>query len=422
MLHARTDSGNCVSLSQDQVRVVFAKKNVSSPCVTHDVARAFIFILLLAHERSTFDSLFLIFNLINLSGHVADQWTMCARSTEWGVWLCGQNNRFYGLWAHTWSTTSTTQRLFQRSSRMNPSTKTRNRRTRSMRNSTMSFSEKRYLHNYSLRSKKNQRTWDTLITLKKKVCYQLSPFHPNKNGGNPCTNQVQICLKNGNQVATWKTSKSGFSLKDTKSEFLLKSDLWDPEARTSSRVWQKKYPGTNWNYWFSANGYWSYSYRVWAIQARSKTTSGRKCPNKIGLFTKTCIRNMRDMEELQKKSRVKGRGTFKKKLTEDFEAGTSFFQGSSVKTVYNFVDNDARCWDLTTSTPGIRWLDHCTFRSEKASASLFAGLSHTKRKLVSTCTVNFLASTGNPVTGCHKKRKSNQEFDNCQDQGSLLER
>ena len=26
----------------------------------------------------------------------------------------------------------------------------------------------------------------------------------------------------------------------------------------------------------------------------------------------------------------------------------------------------------------------------------------------------FLASTGQPVTGCHKKRKSNQELDNCQ--------
>ena len=32
------------------------------------------------------------------------------------------------------------------------------------------------------------------------------------------------------------------------------SQIWDPEARTSSRVWQKKYPGINWNCWFSANG------------------------------------------------------------------------------------------------------------------------------------------------------------------------
>ena len=36
------------------------------------------------------------------------------------------------------------------------------------------------------------------------------------------------------------------------------SQIWDPEARTSSRVWQKKYPGIIWNYWFSANGNWSH--------------------------------------------------------------------------------------------------------------------------------------------------------------------
>ena len=34
-----------------------------------------------------------------------------------------------------------------------------------------------------------------------------------------------FCLKNGNQVATWNTSKSGFSLKGAKSKFFLKPDL-----------------------------------------------------------------------------------------------------------------------------------------------------------------------------------------------------
>ena len=36
--------------------------------------------------------------LHNHSGHVADQWTLCTRSTEWGVWLCGQNNLFDTIW------------------------------------------------------------------------------------------------------------------------------------------------------------------------------------------------------------------------------------------------------------------------------------------------------------------------------------
>ena len=44
------------------------------------------------------------------------------------------------------STTSTTQRLLQRSSRRNPATQIRSLRTRAMRNSTMRLSEKRCLH------------------------------------------------------------------------------------------------------------------------------------------------------------------------------------------------------------------------------------------------------------------------------------
>ena len=59
----------------------------------------------------------------------------------------------------------------------------------------------------------------------KKVCCQLTPFSHAQVRGDPFSNQVQICLKNGNQVATQKTSESGFSLKDKKSKFLLKSDL-----------------------------------------------------------------------------------------------------------------------------------------------------------------------------------------------------
>ena len=56
------------------------------------------------------------------------------------------------------------------------------RRTRSMRNSTISLSEKRYPHQCSLRREKNQRTWDKLITLLKKACCQLSPFRTHKYG------------------------------------------------------------------------------------------------------------------------------------------------------------------------------------------------------------------------------------------------
>ena len=81
-----------------------------------------------------------------------------------------------------------------------------------MRNSTMRLTEKRYLHHCSFRSEKNQRIWDKLITLMKKVCCQLSPFSHTQVRGDPYANLVRP--NNENQVAKWKTKESGFSFKD----------------------------------------------------------------------------------------------------------------------------------------------------------------------------------------------------------------
>ena len=82
----------------------------------------------------------------------------------------------------------------------------------------MILSEKRYLHHCSFRSEKNQRTEDKLITVMKKVCCQLSPFSHTQVRGDPYTNLLRP--KNGNQVATWKTKESGFSLKQKKEQIL----------------------------------------------------------------------------------------------------------------------------------------------------------------------------------------------------------
>ena len=51
---------------------------------------------------------------------------------------------------------------------------------------------------------------------------------------------------------------------------------------------------------------------------------------------------MRDMEELQKSHVLKVEELTRRKLTEDFEQVTSFFQGSNVKAVYIIGDNDAK--------------------------------------------------------------------------------
>ena len=115
-------------------------------------------------------------------------------------------------------TTSTTRRLLKSSSRTNLATKTRYSRTRLTPNSTMGPSGKRSLHHCSFRSEKNQRTEDKLITLMEKVCCQLSPFLcVTQERGDPCMNLVRkVRAAEKNQLAKWKTKKSGFSLKDKK--------------------------------------------------------------------------------------------------------------------------------------------------------------------------------------------------------------
>ena len=50
-------------------------------------------------------------------------------------------------------------------------------------------------------------------------------LHTNKYKETRVRTKFKIYLENGNQVSTWKTSKSRFSLEDTKSKFLLKADL-----------------------------------------------------------------------------------------------------------------------------------------------------------------------------------------------------
>ena len=179
------------------------------------------------------------------------------------------------------------------------STWTRNRRTRSMRNSTMNLSEKRYLHHCSLRSEKNQRTWDKLITLMKKVCYQLSHFSHTQERRDPCTNQVQICLKNGNQVATWKTSKSGFSLKGKKeqipAEIRFEIQKHELQADSDRRGIQELTGIID-------------SQRMEVDHALTGCEQSRRDPlllqeemsEQNRALRETCIRNMRDMEQLQK--------------------------------------------------------------------------------------------------------------------------
>ena len=84
----------------------------------------------------------------------------------------------------------------------------------------------------------------------------------------------------------------------------------------SRRFWQKKYPGVDWNYWFSANGNWSYYYRVWAIQARKITTS-RKLSEQNRDLREAHIKSLYEMEELKRVQELRVDESSRRRLIEN---------------------------------------------------------------------------------------------------------
>ena len=112
----------------------------------------------------------------------------------------------------------------------------------------------------------------------------------------------------------------------------------------------------------------------------------------------TCIKNMRDMEELQQSHVLKVQEISRRKLTEDFEEVTSIFQGSIVKTVYNLGDNDAKYPDAEIDDVHTRnsLASPLYLQEREASASLLQAFTH-KEKACFNVHSQFLASTGNPL-------------------------
>ena len=109
--------------------------------------------------------------------------------------------------------------------------------------------------------------------------------------------------KRKNQDSPWKTKRENSRW----------SQDWDPEARISSRVWKKKYPGSNWNYWFSAKGNWSCSCRRGTIQAISITISRTTVRTKSGSSWSSYQKSSCD-GRIEESSRITSRWFFEKKI------------------------------------------------------------------------------------------------------------
>ena len=374
------------------------KTIVSSPCVTHDVARAFIF-----HPLACTWAFHL-----RLSLPYPRHQPLRSRCRSINTATI-HKMRSMALWSKqpllqgmspTWSITPTTQRLLQRSSRMDPSMQTRNRRTRSMRNSTMSFAIFTTVHSGARRI--NELETNLLLSWRK---FKLSVlFHTNKHGETRVRTKFRFVSKRSSSRDS-ENERTRILLERQKEQILAtvrpKIQKHELQAESDRRSIQE------------STGILDSDHTIKGCEQsrRDQLLLQEEISEQNRDLRETCIRNMRDMEELQKSHVLKVEELSRRKLTEDFEAVTWFFHDSNVKTVYNFGDNDAKYPDAEIDDvhtppppppppppPGIRWLHHCTFRSEKQVRACFR-LSLTKRKLVSTCTVNCQQVRGN--TACH---------------------
>ena len=143
-------------------------------------------------------------------------------------------------------TTSTTQRLPKSSSKRNPATKTRSLRTCVTRNSTMSHRESAIFT--TVHSGARRTSGPTTSFSRRKFVASSVLFHTHE-WGDPYTNLVRV---NEYQVAAWKTSESGLSLKDKKIKFSL---ILEPRFRNMNFkpiLIDEVYSGIEWNYGVSA--------------------------------------------------------------------------------------------------------------------------------------------------------------------------
>ena len=305
----------------------------------------------------------------------------------------------------TSSTISTTQRPLKSSSRSNPATLCP--RTCMTRSSVTTPSAERSLHHCSLSSEKNQRTVDKhyhsfeeslLPSQSLSVCHVRTgrPVHELSSLGFKHQSKPKSRLRK-------KMSKSRFSFERQKEEILAKVRSEIQKHELSSRVWQKKYPGINWNYWISANGNWSYYFKMWAIQARSITTSRRNIRTKSGSswnLYQEFARHGRTAENW----RVKGRGTFKKKI--DWRLWGSYFTLPGLECQDSLLPwrqrrEVPRCWDWRRAHQEFAGFT-TVLSGARSKCEPVAGLSLAKEKACYKVHSQFEQVLGNPSLGCHK--------------------
>ena len=217
-------------------------------------------------------------------GHVADQLPL-RRSTEWGVWLCGQNNLFYRLWAQ------------------------RDRQLRLLRDLYSDLPEwsRRRRHGTVVLVRCGTRRWDhresALFTTVHPGARRISEpktslslswrkfdtssvfFHTNKNGETRIRTKFKIVLKTEVKSRLGKRANQDSPWKRKKSKFLLKSELRS-RSTNFKQILTKE---------VSRNSLELLTLSEWKLIILLQCVSNpgeinyyckKKCQNKIGIFVK----------------------------------------------------------------------------------------------------------------------------------------
>ena len=235
-----------------------------------------------------------------------------------------------------------------------------------MRNSTMSLSEKRYLHNCSFRSDKNQRTWDKLITLMKKVCCQLSPFFTRTSTVRPVYEPRSDLSQKRKSSRDLKNERIRILLERQKEKILaeVRSEIQKHELEGES---DKRSIQESTGIIDSQRMEIDHTITVCDQSMRDQLLLQEELSEQNRAFRETRTRNMRDMEEFAEKSRVQGRGTFEKKIDwrpkHDYGAKSQNSGLAEWNQLYEWFESILRM-------PSQSAVDHPMFQSTSVTSTL----------------------------------------------------
>ena len=310
----------------------------------------------------------------------------------------------------TWSTTSTTQRLIQRSSRMNPP----------------SYSFDMELDDELIRKELSSPLFtqereepanlrQTDHSLEESLLPAKSFFRTHKYGKTRVRTKFKFVSKTEIKSRPQKTNKCGFSLEDAKSKFLLKPDLRSSSTNFKPILTEEVFR----NYLeLLILSDWKLIILLHGVSNPGKINyhPKKKDQNKIGIPVKLVSGICETWKNCIKVTCSRSRNFQEEKLTENFEEVTysSRARMSRQSTSLATMTPSTHMLRLTTSTPGNRWLQHCTFRSEKHVRACCRFVTRKRESLFQGAkSINF-SKYRKPVNWMSQKRKSNQELDNSQ--------